>query len=374
MPDAPLDPPPRRNEPFPRPVDDPGPEELPHPGPDPAADTPGTDAADAPEGGGMLAGRRRHVSDAPDRAVARVTAVEPGAEGRSFAERRATVRKAKVEEKILREKSLAERAVERFRHSQSVLYAFLDEAGRLFAFTGQFFARFWRRPFEFRELLNQMDEAGSKSFLLAGVTGLAIGVVLAMQSRGTLARFGAEAFLPSMLALSVFKEIGPVLTSLVLAGRLGAGFAAELGSMKVTEQIDAMEAAALKPFHYLVVTRVLACVIMFPLMTILVDFLAMSGGFMESSLSSNMDWRVFIDTAFSSMRFVDIVVDTLKTSIFGFIVGIVACFLGYTVRGGTREVGQSAMQAVVLSSLLILIADVIVVRISLMIFGDISGG
>ena len=293
---------------------------------------------------------------------------------RSFTERKRDVRRARANEKILREKSLAERAVEKFRHSQSVLYGFLDEAGRLFAFVGEFFRRVWRRPFEFKELLNQMDEVGSKSFLLVAVCGLAIGIVLAMQSRGTLARFGAEAFLPSMLALSVFKEIGPVITGLVLAGRLGAGFAAEIGSMKVTEQIDAMEAAALKPFHYLVVTRVLACVIMFPLMTILVDMIAMSGGFMESALASGMDWRVFVDTAFSSMRFVDIVVDTLKTSIFGFIVGIVACFLGYTVRGGTREVGQAAMQAVVLSSLLILIADVIVVRISLFVFGDISGG
>lgn len=292
----------------------------------------------------------------------------------SFAERTRAARIARANEKILREKSFAEAAVERFRHSQSVLYGFLDEAGALFGFIGQFFRRFWRRPFEFKELLNQMDEVGSKSFLLVSVCGLAIGVVLAMQSRGTLARFGAEAFLPSMLALSVFKEIGPVITGLVLAGRLGAGFAAEIGSMKVTEQIDAMEAAALKPFHYLVVTRVLACVIMFPLMTILVDVIAIAGGFVESNLASDMDWRVFIDTAFSSMRFVDITVDTMKTSIFGFIVGIVACFLGYTVRGGTREVGQAAMQAVVLSSLLILIADVVVVRISLLIFGDISGG
>ena len=138
----------------------------------------------------------------------------------------------KCHEKILREKSLAERTIERLRHSQSVLYGFLDEAGRLFTFIGQFFKRFWRRPFEFKELLNQMDEVGSKSFLLVSVCGLAIGIVLAMQSRGTLARFGAESFLPSMLALSVIKEIGPVLTSLVLAGRLGAGMGAELGSLQ----------------------------------------------------------------------------------------------------------------------------------------------
>ncbi len=305
----------------------------------------------------------------------RITDPAPQSEpNSSFAERTRQARKARANERILREKSLGERTIERIRHSQSVLYAILDQAGRLFGFIGEFFKRAWRKPFEFKELLNQMDEVGSKSFLRVSVCGLAIGIVLAMQSRGTLARFGAEAFLPSMLALSVFKEIGPVITGLVLAGRLGAGFAAEIGSMKVTEQIDAMEAAALKPFHYLVVTRVLACIIMFPLMTMLVDVIALSGGFMESNLSAGMDWQVFIDTAFSSMRFVDITVDTLKTSIFGFIVGIVACFLGYTVRGGTREVGQAAMQAVVLSSLFILIADVIIVRISLLIFGDISGG
>ena len=297
----------------------------------------------------------------------------PEDEAGSLAARMRGARRARQEGKILREKSLAERTVERLKRGQGVALHFLDQAGALFAFVGEFFARFWRRPFEVKETVNQMDEVGSKSFLLTSIVGLSIGVVLAMQSRGTLARFGAETFLPSMLALSVFKEIGPVLTSLVLAGRLGAGIAAELGSMKVTEQIDALEVAALKPFHYLVVTRVVACVVMFPVMTILTDIIAMSGGFVESSLSSDMDWRVFLNTAFDSMRFVDVTVDTGKTAIFGFIVGIVSCFLGYSVRGGTREVGQAAMQAVVLSSLLILLADVVVVRISLMIFGDISG-
>ena len=142
--------------------------------------------------------------------------------------------------------------------------------------------------------------------------------------------------------------------------------------MRVTEQIDALDVAALKPFNYLVVTRVLACVIMFPVMTMITDTLAMTGGYLEAVLSGGMDYRVFIDTAFDTMRPVDIIVDTMKTSIFGFIVGIVSCYLGYNVRGGTREVGQAAMQSVVVSSLLILVADVVVVRVSIMIFGDIS--
>ncbi|NNF04889.1 MAG: ABC transporter permease [Rhodothermales bacterium] len=256
----------------------------------------------------------------------------------------------------------------------SGLFVLLSRAGDLARFAGKFFARFWRRPFEARELFSQMDEVGSKSYLLTAVTGLSIGIVLAMQSRGTLARFGAEAVLPNMLTLSVVKEIGPVITSLVLAGRLGAGIGAHVGSMRVTEQIDALEVMALKPFHYLVVTRVLACVIMFPILTIWTDAIALMGGYIESYLSSGMDYRLYISSAFESLRFSDLVVDTMKTSVFGFIVGIVSCYLGYNVRGGTREVGRAAMQAVVTSSLLILISDVMMVRLSLLIFGDVGGG
>ena len=256
--------------------------------------------------------------------------------------------------------------------TNSALLDFFSDFGQLGQFIGQFFLRVWRRPFEGRELLKQMDEVGSKSFLLTGITGLAIGIVLAMQSRGTLVRFGAEAVLPSMLALSVIKEIGPVITSLVLAGRLGAGMGAEIGSMKVTEQIEALEVAALKPFHYLVITRVLACMIMFPILTLWTDALAMFGGYLESLMASGMDYRIFISTAFESLRFSDVVIDTGKTTIFGFIVGIVSCYLGFTVRGGTREVGQAAMRAVVGSSLLILLTDVIIVRISLLLFGDVG--
>lgn len=255
--------------------------------------------------------------------------------------------------------------------SNSLLYAIVVRTGELAVFVLQFFRRVFRRPFEFRELIRQMDEAGTKSFVLTAVTGFAIGIVLAMQSRGTLARFGAEAVLPNMLALSVVKEIGPVLTSLVLAGRLGAGIGAEIGSMRVTEQIDALEVAALKPFDYLVVTRVLACVIMFPILTAWTDAIALLGGYLESALTVDMDYRVFIASAFSTLRFEDIIVDTMKTSVFGFIVGIVSCFLGFTVRGGTREVGQAAMQAVVISSLLIFLADVLVVRLSILFFGTV---
>lgn len=256
---------------------------------------------------------------------------------------------------------------------KGILHDMLERTGELASFIGQFFKRFWRPPFEIKETFTQMDEAGTRSFLLVAVTGFAIGIVMSMQSRGTLATFGAESLLPNMLALTVIKEIGPVFTSLVLAGRLGAGFGAEIGSMRVTEQIDALEVAALKPFQYLVVTRVIACVVIFPVMTAFADTLALIGGYLESVLSSEMDYRIYFSTAFSSIRFADLFVDTFKTSIFGFIVGVVSCFLGYNVRGGTRAVGQAAMRAVVISSLLIILADVIVVRLSIMLFGPLSG-
>jgi len=252
-----------------------------------------------------------------------------------------------------------------------LIYSILERTGELVDFAFTFFKRFWRPPYEWRELLNQMDEVGTKSFLLTGMTGLAIGIVLSMQSRGTMSRFGAEAMLPSMLSLSVVKEIGPVITSLVLAGRLGAGIGAEIGSMRVTEQIDALEVAALKPYHYLVVTRVMACILVFPILTVWTDCIAMLGGYLESVLATDMDYRIFFNSALSALRFSDIIVDTLKTGIFGFIVGVVSCYLGYYVRAGTREVGQATMQAVVTSSLLILLADVVIVRLSLMIFGGV---
>ena len=244
----------------------------------------------------------------------------------------------------------------------------IAQFGDLVLFASRFFVRVFRRPFEGKEIVRQMDEIGSKSFVLVAFTGFAIGVVLAMQSRTTLARFGAEDLMPSMLALSVFKEIGPVLTSLVLAGRLGAGIGAEIGSMRVTEQIDALEVAALKPYHYLVLTRVIACIVMFPMMTMMADMIAMSGGYLESVISSDLDYRVFFTNAFESMRLSDLIIDTGKTSVFGFIVAMVSCYKGFNVHGGTREVGQAAMQAVVLSSLLILLADVVVVKLSLMFF------
>ncbi len=258
------------------------------------------------------------------------------------------------------------------RGPRSVVLTFLERTGELAGFTGRFFKEVWFPPYEGRELVRQMDEVGSKSFLIVFITGLSMGIVMSMQSRGTLTFFGAEAMLPDMVALSIIKEFGPVITAIVLAGRLGAGFVAEVGSMRVTEQIDAMEVAALKPFHYLVHTRVLACFIMFPLLTIFTDAVGLAGAFLEATFTAGTDFRLFLSDAFQTIRYVDIIIDTSKTCIFGLIVGLVSCSYGYQVKGGAREVGQAAMQSVVLSTLLILMSDVVIVRVSIWIFGDVS--
>ncbi|MEM6336923.1 MAG: ABC transporter permease [Bacteroidota bacterium] len=244
----------------------------------------------------------------------------------------------------------------------------------LLRFTGRFFARFWRQPFEGRELVRQMDEVGTRSLMLVAVMGFSMGVIIPMQTRGTLELFGATVMLPDMVALAFIKEVGPVLTGILLAGRVGAGIGAEVGSMKVSEQIDALEVAGLKPFHYLVVTRVLACILIFPVMTVIADAFGLIGAFVEAQVAEDLDYRIFYALAFQTIRLVDIVVDTGKTMVFGLIVGVVSCYLGYTVRGGTRAVGQAAMRAVVLSSLLILIADVIIVSISIALFGGVEAG
>ncbi|MGB1376151.1 MAG: MlaE family ABC transporter permease, partial [Rhodothermales bacterium] len=139
---------------------------------------------------------------------------------------------------------------------------------------------------------------------------------------------------------------------------------------RVTEQIDALEVAALKPFHFLIITRTLACMLMFPILTLWTDAVALFGGYIESYLASGMDYRIFLSSAFESLRISDVVVG--KTSIFGFIVAMVSCYLGFNVSGGTREVGQAAMRAVVGASLFILLTDVVIVRLSIMIFGDVG--
>jgi len=223
-------------------------------------------------------------------------------------------------------------------------------------------------PFEWSEFVHQLDAAGSRSLPLVALAGAATGVVLSLQSRASLVRFGAKAMLPTMLVFSIVKEMGPIITALVASGRIGAGIGAELGSMKVTEQIDAMEASAVNPYKYLAATRVLACIVVLPLLTLAADASGILMGWVANTLTEPISLQYFIDTGIKGIAFSDFLPPTLKTCVFGLIIGVVSCFQGMRTQGGTEGVGRSATSSVVLSSLFIICADVILVRLILVFF------
>jgi phospholipid/cholesterol/gamma-HCH transport system permease protein len=213
-----------------------------------------------------------------------------------------------------------------------------------------------------------MDELGVKTFTIVSITGFIIGLVLGMQSQPVLARFGAEMFLPGMIALSVIRELGPVLTALIFAGRVASGIGAELGSMRVTEQIDAMEVSAVDPYRFLVVTRVIATTLMLPLLTIYVDFIAILGGYVAVIITQNMTFSYYIQLVLDAITFSDVIPAIAKTFVFGFVVGIVGSYLGFNATRGTEGVGKASTTSVVISSLLILLIDSVLVRITLILF------
>ncbi|HSK11392.1 MAG TPA: ABC transporter permease [Vicinamibacterales bacterium] len=225
-----------------------------------------------------------------------------------------------------------------------------------------------RPPFEFDEFFRQLYELGWRSVPLIAASGVAIGVVMSMHTRVTLQRFGAEAMIPAGLGISVIAEIGPLVTGLLMAGRAGAGIGAELGAMKVTEQIDALEAVAVDAFRFLSVTRVAACVVALPLLTVTMDFAAIAGGYLAETVISGMSFQLYLTRAFSFIGFEDFLPATLKTAVFGFIIAIVGSYLGFTTSRGTEGVGSASTQAVVTSSILIILSDVILVRIILFFF------
>lgn len=223
-------------------------------------------------------------------------------------------------------------------------------------------------PYEFVEIKKHMDELGVKTLPIVSIMGLIIGLVLALQSYPVLARFGAESVLPGMVALSVVRELGPVLTALIFAGRVSSGIGAELGSMRVTEQIDAMEVSAIDPFRFLVVPRVIACTIILPLLTLYVIFLAVFGAYFAIVLMQSMSFDLYTGAVIDSIKFGDFVPGVGKTFIFGFIVGIVGSFKGYNAEKGTEGVGKASTTSVVISSLLILLVDMVLVKLTLIVW------
>lgn len=241
---------------------------------------------------------------------------------------------------------------------------FFSRAGNMTIFTLQTIRQFFSFPLEFRELLKQCYEIGNRSLPLVAITGAIMGLVLTIQSRPILNDFGAEGMLPQMVAVSLIREIGPVITALICAGKIGSGIGAELGSMKVTEQIDAMEVSATNPMKYLVVTRVLAATFMLPILVLFADAMGLFGSWIGVNIKTDLNVVLFFSKAFSSVEFIDFIPAFIKSFFFGSVIGIVGCYKGYNAGRGTESVGIAANSAVVLSSLLIIIVDLIVVQIT----------
>jgi phospholipid/cholesterol/gamma-HCH transport system permease protein len=242
--------------------------------------------------------------------------------------------------------------------------AFLDETGDIARFTGRYFLQGVKPRFEFRELLRQCYVIGYLSFPLVGLTGFIMGLVLTMQLRPSLVSYGVESQLPVMVGIALVREIGPVITALIFAGKIASSIGAELGSMRVTEQIDAMEVSGTNPFKYLVVTRVAASTLMLPVLVVLGDAIALFGSFIGVNIRSTTSFTLFFQQVFNSFAFGDVLPAYIKTYIFGFAVGIIGCYKGYHSSKGTEGVGRAANSAVVTASILIFIIDLIVVQIT----------
>ncbi len=220
------------------------------------------------------------------------------------------------------------------------------------------------RDFEFKEFLLQCYKIGYKSLPLISITGTIMGLVLTIQSRPVLIDFGAESMLPGMVAVSLIREMGPVITALICAGKISSGMGAELGSMKVTEQIEAMEVSSTNPMRFLVVTRVLAATLMVPLLILYADILGILGSWAGANIKGDVTFVLYFAQAFSHVEFIDFLPAVAKSFFFGAVIGLVGCYKGYNAGRGTESVGIAANSAVVVASLLVIIVDMIAVQIT----------
>ncbi|RKD20294.1 ABC transporter permease [Pelobium manganitolerans] len=249
------------------------------------------------------------------------------------------------------------------RISQRFTNMFL-ELYRVHLFILKFFKEAFTAPFEGREVLRQCYQVGYRSLALISLTGFITGIVFTKQSRPSLAEFGATSWLPSLVGIAMLRTLAPLLTALISAGKVGSSIGAELGSMKVTEQIDAMEVSATNPFSYLVVTRVLATSITIPILTFYTAFVALLGAFVNVSTNESTSFSAFVQSFLESITFLDITASTIKAIVFGFTIGMVGCYQGFHSSKGTEGVGKAANSAVVVGMFLVFIEEVIATQIT----------
>lgn len=255
---------------------------------------------------------------------------------------------------------LSEKTMERTKTASNFLTVVAD----VFLYIMLVVKETFSRKFEFKEFFRQCFQIGYKSLPLISVTGAIMGLVLTIQSRPALVSFGAVAMLPGMVAVSLIREMGPVITALICAGKIGSGMGAELGSMKVTEQIDAMEVSSTNPIRFLVVTRVLAATLMIPLLILYADALGIFGSWIGANIKGDVSLSLFFSQAFSHVGFMDLFPAVIKSFFFGAVIGLVGTYKGYNAGRGTESVGVAANSAVVLASLLVLVVDMIAVQIT----------
>lgn len=244
------------------------------------------------------------------------------------------------------------------------LQDFFFELTDTIRFAGKAIREMFRRPFEGEELVNQCYLIGYKTLALISITAFIMGLVLTLQTFPMLRDLGAEAELPGLICVSLLREIGPVITALIFAGKVGSGLGAELGSMRVSDQIDAMEVSGTNPMKFLVATRVLATTLMVPLLVIYSDVVGMIGSYVGINLQGTVSVRLFVINSFEDIRYFDIIPAFIKTIFFGYAIGLIGCYKGYTTTGGTQGVGRAANSAVVISSVVVFIIDLIAVQLA----------
>ena len=246
--------------------------------------------------------------------------------------------------------------------------SFFQEIGALARFIGRFFREAFRPRYEWSELVRQCFVIGYKSLALVGLTAFIMGFVMTMQLRPNMVHYGVEKMIPAMVSIAIIREIGPVITALIFAGKIGSSIGAELGSMRVTEQIDAMEVSGTNPFKYLVVTRTLAATFMLPVLVVIGDAISLYGSYLGVNIYEVLSFQLYAEQVLNNLKYADAVPAFAKTFFFGFAVGIVGCFKGYYSSNGTEGVGLSANSAVVMSSVFIFILDLLAVQVAALIW------
>lgn len=240
----------------------------------------------------------------------------------------------------------------------------LADVGHVVLFIGDTVKATFSRDFEFKEFTYQCYKIGYKTLPLISITGAVMGLVLTIQSRPILLEFGAVSMLPGMVMVSLLREMGPVITALICAGKIGSGIGAELGSMRVTEQIDAMEVSSTNPMRYLVVTRVLAATLMLPILVLYADLWGFVGSWLGANIKGSVSLALFFNQAFGVVEFIDFTPAFIKTFFFGAVIGLVGSYKGYHAGKGTVSVGKAANSSVVVASLLVILVDMLAVQIT----------